>query len=227
MVGANFPEMNRREALKVLASLGAIALLPNRIYTESVNSQEFHFVGLGGGGCNALENIRSKGVRAKYTCVTNPIRPHLPKDVEFIKFVTPTCFDRKEMGSLSYGNIEDHTALDSQIKNVFSADSFFILLTALGGYTGTKLTRELAEHLIVNNKHFMIICSTPFKFEGKMNISIAEKVREQLTPLPNFHCFELGSLREVHGNMKLSEAFSKADEQFYSIFKGNVGQFQC
>jgi len=219
--------MNRREALKVLASLGAIALLPSGIYPESFKTKELHFVGLGGGGCNALENIRSNGVRAKYTCVTNPARPHLPIDVEFIRFATPACFDKKERGSLSSVNLDDHTVLGFQIKKVFSEDSFYILLAALGGYTGTKLTREVAEHLIVNNKRFMIICSTPFKFEGKMNISLAEKVKDQLKPLPNFLCFELEGLREIHGNMKLSEAFAKADEQFYSIFKENVAQFHC
>lgn len=219
--------MNRREAIKVLASLGAIALLPSRIYPESFKTKEFHFVGLGGGGCNALENIRSKYVRAKYTCITNPARPHLPEDVEFVKFVTPACFNWQEKGSLTSVNLDDYTALGSHVKMVFSEDSFYILLAALGGHTGTKLTKELAEHLIVNNKRFMIICSTPFKFEGKMNRSLAEKVKEQLKHLPNFHCFELERLRDIHGNMNLSEAFSKADERFYSIFSENVDKYHA
>jgi hypothetical protein len=216
--------MNRREAIKLLASLGAVALLPRGILQAPVSSREFHFVGLGGGGCNALENIHKKGVRAKYTCVTNPLRPHLPPDVEFVRFVPPACFDRNYMDSISKQSFDAAALPGPEIQHIFRDDSTYVLLAALGGYTGSKLVRELAEYLVLKNKRFIIICSAPFSFEGKVNIALAERIKEQLRPLPDFHCFDLQSLREIHGNMTLSDAFAKADEQFYDIFMANSGQ---
>lgn len=206
--------MNRREAIKTLTALSVIAILPKIIFSANPTTSKIHFVGLGGGGCNALEHIYKKGVKAKYTCITSPTRPHLPLEIKFIRFDSP-----KE--HFSTDDFEDYFSLSTEIENVFRNDSTYILMAGFGGYTGTNLTRELSKYLSKRNKKFMVICSMPFQFEGRGRNSFALRTKKELDYYPNFKCFDLEMIREIHGDMVLSKAFAKADEQFYTIFKNN------
>jgi len=172
-------------------------------------------VGLGGGGCNALEHIHKKGIKAKYTCITNPKRPNLPSEIEFIKFDSP------EKNYL-FDELEDVISLTPEIKNAFKDDVTYILLAAFGGYTGTNLTRELSKHLSKSNRMFMTICSMPFQFEGKRRNTLANRTKNILEHSPNFKWFNLDMIREIHGDMVLSKAFAKADEQFYIIYNDSI-----
>jgi cell division protein FtsZ len=200
--------MNRRELLKTLTVLGVAGLFPDNPYTSRPAARSVHFVGLGGGGCNALEHIHGKGVKARYTYITHPERPALPAGIRFISA------DPAQVNHL----LQEPETFFSQspaIENVFTEDATYILLAALGGDTGTTLVRELSRYLSKRGKSFMAICSTPFQFEGKRRIRLAEQAKGILEHSPNFRWFSLEAIRETHGNMLLSKAFALADEQFF------------
>lgn len=212
--------MNRREALKTLTTLSALSLMPKIIFPNTPTTSKIHFVGLGGAGCNVLEHIHKKGIKAKCTCITSPERLHLPIETTFIKFESP---NRKNI----YDVFEAYFSLSTEIENVFKDDSTYILMAGFGGNTGTNLTRELSKHLSKRNKKFMTICSMPFSFEGSNGIRFAQRTKNILEHSPNFKCFEMDRIREIYGDMSLWKAFSKADEQFYKIFKDNNNQCFC
>ena len=163
-------------------------------------SKKFHFIGLGGAGCNALEYIYRQGIKAKYTCISYPERPELPPDIRFIKCTRQIKRHLFETGSL------------------FKEDSKYILLAGLGGDTGSNLLVELASILWVRNKEFILLCSLPFSFEGAQRRVIAGNIKTRFKSMDNFICFDLEEMRQIWGNVTLKVAFEKADKEFYNLF---------
>ncbi len=204
--------MDRRKTIKVIASLGALTLLPSIDLINTSQKSNIHFVGLGGGGCNALEYIYRKGIKALYTCVTSPERQHLPSDINFI------LFDSPEKYFLSKNWYCEKLILPTEIEAVFKDNCYYYMLVGLGGYTGTMLINKLYPYLKARDKEFTIICSYPFRFEGKKRMEIANTKTKDIQNSVYFMSFKLEDLREMYGDMTLKEAFKKADEQYYKNF---------
>ena len=212
--------MNRRDAIKRLTALGTLGAIPGLVAAAAgsgnTQNKRLHIVGLGGGGCNALEFIHRQGFQAKYTCVTHPERPHLAGDIDFIRHIPP-CWLKSEERSIFLSDRTQKMEMPSRVRRLFSNDHYFILLAGLGGFTGTKMVEELTLYLDEHNRDFLAICSRPFAFEGSIMIDFAEPTRTRLQHIPGFKCFELEKLRSVYGDLKISELFARADEQFYKV----------
>ena len=163
-------------------------------------NKKIHFIGLGGAGCNALEHIYRQGIQAKYTCISYPGRPELPPDIQFIKYARLSKWHLFEAG------------------NLFKENSKYVLLAGLGGETGSYLVKELTSFLWVRNKEFLILCSSPFSFEGNQRRIIAAGVKIKFQSMSNFICFDLEEMRQIWGNISLKAAFDKADNEFYNHF---------
>jgi cell division protein FtsZ len=207
--------MNRRTALKTLTVFSMAGFLPEFVRSNKPAAGKIHIVGIGGGGCNALEYIRKKGVAAEYTCISSPDRHSLPPGVSFIPYDSPKYYNLLEYQ-------DDNLAIPAEIEKVFDGDATFVLLAGFGGFTGSNLTRALAGYLSKGNKRFMIICSMPFSFEGERRKRIALNTRRFLEHFTSFRCLEMETIRVACGNLPLSVAFEKADEEFYDIFRENI-----
>jgi len=72
-------EITRRAALKGLTILTAAAFLPTALFFGDEDEKMTHFIGLGGAGTNAVEFLFKNGIKGKFTCVSYPQRPKLPK----------------------------------------------------------------------------------------------------------------------------------------------------
>ena len=136
-------------------------------------NKRIHFIGLGGAGCNALEYIYRQGIKANYTSITYPERPHLPPDVHFNAYARISKWHLFEAGTL------------------FNENCRYILLAGLGGDTGSYLVEELTPLLWVQNKEFLILCSSPFSFEGNQRRIIAAGVKTKFQSMSNFVQFYL------------------------------------
>lgn len=169
------------------------------ISNTSMNKR-IHFIGLGGAGCTALEHIYQQGIQAKYTCISYPERPELPPDIHFIKYARLSKWHLFEVG------------------NLFKENCRYILLAGLGGNTGSYLVEELTPFLWVRNKEFLVLCSSPFSFEGAQRRIIAEKVKTKFQSMDNFICFDLEDMRQIWGNITLKGAFDHANKEFYKHF---------
>jgi len=172
----------------------------------------FHFVGLGGGGCNVVEGIHAKGVQGRFTCITHPERPHLPKQIQFLKF--PSLGELERRSPRGVPDMTRTFQLSDQIREVFSEGDTYILFAGLGGYTGTKIVEQLIPWLLKDHHEFAVYCSIPFAFEGERR-TIAVRLADQFHSLPNFHYFDLESVREKYFDFTVTET----GVEFWNLFK--------
>lgn len=186
--------MNRRNAIKsMLSGLILPVALPGMAQTK-----EFpHLIGLGGAGCNALQHIHSKGCKARYTFITEADHD-FPAGTNFIKYP-----------SLYKGNPSpvSPARLTDDIRNLFNKQDKYVLLCGLGR-TGGLLMNKIME-TYSDTRDIQVITTLPYRFEGAISRKRAEK---QLRTGVNYRIIPLESLRNMHGNITVGEAFSLADE---------------
>ena len=106
--------------------------------------------------------------------------------------------------------------------NIFNSNDVFVLLSGLGGYTGTFMTEELTLLLNQRRKLFLTISSLPFKFEGQKRRLIAENTLNKLKSMDRFQYYELENLKTKYGNLTLKDVFEKANEELYEIYRANA-----
>jgi cell division GTPase FtsZ len=192
--------------------------MDNELLNKEIQDRTIHFIGLGSFGSNALEIIYNKGVKAKYTYICYPKRKHLPADIDFIYFIPPGKIESDEMiERFKRPDMNVELVVPDEILALFNEDHRFILLSGVGGYTGTFMTEKLTKFLIENNKDFFVICRLPLSWEFQKK-PYAEEIRLKFQGLSNFRIFESDLLFKNYGNIKLKDAFEKLDEEFYNIF---------
>ena len=214
--------MNRRQLLKTITGLGYITLASKDYLFTQTKSKQPHFIGIGNAGSEALIYIYSKGITGKYTSI-NDRNPPIP-GINYIKFIPPndeliTNGDKV----IRISRMNNDVVVSEELKRIFESDDRYILLSGLGGFTGTKFTGALSQDLTAKNKDFISICSLPFDFESdpcKLNAPI---VVNNLKSKSNFEFFKLESIREQYGNLKMKDAFMLGNEFFYKIYLSQVG----
>lgn len=215
--------ISRREAVKGLLVLGTISLLPKFILTSFKGAAPIHFIGLGGAGSNQIEFLYKKGIKGKFTCISNPLRPHLSQEIQFINFIPPGESHYKNgVEVFKTSDMKQAIEIPNVVLNIFKSNDTFVLFSGLGGYTGTFMTEELTTTLQHNKKSFITISSVPFEFEGQKRRTLAENTINKLKSIENFHYYELDKIRNEYGDLTLKDALEKANEQIYEIYKANA-----
>lgn len=191
-------------------------MLSSYTLSEQVISRDLHLIGLGGAGCNMLEYIHGQGLKAKYTAISSPVRYGLPLGIGFIQYGPIS------KGLRDYSVTEQDLPISYSILELLEENNEFVLMVGLGGNTGSNLARQLSRILQSKGKRFMVICHTPFTFEGKSRRNLASRTLNELQRIHGVHSFNLDSIRDIFGDLKLSEAFLKADEQSYQLLRMNL-----
>lgn len=208
-------KMKRRELLKGLAALGAMALLPDIMAMGNQPNSNLHFVGLGNGGTNAMVHFHGKGIKAQYSCITGSYVSHLKPEMEHIFFVpSPDCV----VGGIHY---KERIALTPRMKAIFNKNDRFVILTGLGASLGTSLISNVLDLLQAGQKSYLAICSMPVVNEGRARVEYAKQKRMELDGLKNVLYFDHDSVNEEFGRLPIRQTFERADEIFYTIFKNN------
>lgn len=171
--------MKRREVLKGLTALGALALLPNMRTLGNRTNTNLHFVALGNGGTNAMSYIQTKSVKANYTCITGSNVSYLTPDVNHIFWETP-----KEL-RINGVYYRTPLSLTREMKAVFYGDETFVILAGLGSSVGTGLIIDTLEFLQFKQKNYLAICSLPFKNEGRAKNEYANQKKAELESFKN------------------------------------------
>jgi len=177
-------------------------------------------LGVGGGGCNAVTHMFKQGIIGVDFIICNTDSQAM--DTSPI----PNKIQLGESG-LGAGAIPD-VGRDSaeqkseDIRGVLNNGTKMLFITAgMGGGTGTgaapviaKLAREMGILTVA-------IVTIPFMFEGRKRRLQAEKGIEELRKqVDTLLIISNEKLREIHGNLKLSEAFGKADDILTIAAKG-------
>ena len=192
----------------------ALTWLQNIFLKE--NNNKNHFIGFGGAGSNYVEFFYEKGIKGKFTSISYPKRINFPLDINFISY---KLSDEKNI-ALSDINMEIN--IPNEIRNIFHSDDKFILLSGLGGYTGSLLLKEVSMLLKKLDKDFIVVCSLPFNFEGYKRQKLAEIIFNELQSYKWFKYYNLESIKKNYGKLPINIAFKKANEKVFDIISENI-----
>ena len=133
------------------------------------------FIGVGGGGCNIIEDMSKFDNRHNFI--------HVNSDFQALKLKTSKHkillgFEKK--AGLGCGGKEKcgKSLIDESIKNQlykFTKDEKLVhVVVTLGGGVGSGATPEIIEYLKTLDKEIVVFVTMPFKFEGKTRQSVAK-----------------------------------------------------
>ena len=184
---------------------GNISFLPSEDFSIFNNSENLHFVGFGGAGSNIVEYLHSKGINAKFTCISNPRRPNISSEIQFINYVYVV-----------------ENKIPTRIVNIFKSDEKFILLSGLGGYTGTFFTVEISKLLHKKNSPFLTIASMPFDIESAERHSKSDLAVKELEKIPNFYYYKFPEIKVLfNSKMNFKEIAEKTSHLLYELYEAN------
>ncbi|HRZ43114.1 MAG TPA: cell division protein FtsZ [Bacteroidales bacterium] len=180
-------------------------------------------IGVGGGGSNAVNHMYKQGIHGVDFMICNT-------DAQAIE-MSPVPVKIQLGQSLTAGNgagsnpeVGMNAAIENieDIREVLARDTRMVFITAgMGGGTGTggapviaKLAREM-DILTIG------IVTIPFSFEGRKRRQLAETgIQELRHHVDTLLVINNDKLRELHGNLKLGEAFAKADNILTDAARG-------
>ena len=184
--------------------------LPDQSQEESI----IKVIGVGGGGSNAVNHMFNQGIHGVEFVVCNTdiqaLRQSRVKNrVQLGKELTEGrgagC--QPERGRLS--------AIESMdfIKTILQRNTRMVFITAgMGGGTGTGAAPEIAKQARELGILTIGIVTVPFSFEGKRKIEQAMEGIDELEQYVDALLIIANErLREIYGDLKLSDAFATAD----------------
>ncbi|MPL97614.1 Cell division protein FtsZ [bioreactor metagenome] len=179
--------------------------------------------GVGGGGSNAVNHMYKQGITGVEFVVCN---------TDLQSLGTSPVPNRLQIGAgLTEGRgagnspeIGRNAALEDadDIREVLSKSTKMVFITAgMGGGTGTGAAPVIAQVAKELDILTVGIVTTPFGFEGtKRKNQASQGIEEMRKYVDSLIIINNDKVREHYGNLKLSEAFSKADDILTVAAKG-------
>lgn len=172
-------------------------------------------IGVGGGGSNAVNHMFRLGIKGVDFIVCNTDKQALEKSPVKNKIQLGVKSTRG-LGAGSIPDVGRDAALESieEIKQYFTEDTQMVFITAgLGGGTGTGAAPVIASIAREMGILTVGIVTIPFTFEGKKRRAQAEVGLEEMKKyVDTLLVIGNDKLREIYGNLKMSEAFEHADD---------------
>ncbi|MEG2554717.1 MAG: cell division protein FtsZ [Odoribacter sp.] len=184
--------------------------LPDQGQEESI----IKVIGVGGGGSNAVNHMFSQGIHGVEFVVCNTdiqaLRQSRVKNrIQLGKELT----DGRGAGCQpEQGRLSAVESIDF-IKTILQHNTRMVFITAgMGGGTGTGAAPEIARLAREMGILTIGIVTVPFSFEGKRKIEQAMEGIDELEEYVDALLIIANErLREIYGDLKLSDAFSMAD----------------
>ena len=180
-------------------------------------------IGVGGGGGNAVNYMYQQGIKDVDFIICNTdaqalAKSNVPKKIQLGESLTEGrgAGNKPEKGEQSaIENLDDVTA-------ILADNTKMVFITAgMGGGTGTGAAPIIAKAAKDMNILTVGIVTIPFRFEGKQRINQAvEGIRKLKESVDSLLVIDNGKLSEIYGDLKLSTAFSKADDVLATAAKG-------
>ncbi|MBX2846160.1 MAG: cell division protein FtsZ [Saprospiraceae bacterium] len=179
--------------------------------------------GIGGGGSNAVNYMYSLGISGVNYVICNTDNQALEMSSVPNKIQLGSTL-REGLGAGSkpeVGKEATEEALEA-IEDILQTNTKMVFITAgMGGGTGTGGAPVVARTAKDMGILTVGIVTMPFAFEGKKRRLQAEAGVEELrSEVDALLIISNDKLREIHGNLKVSEAFSKADDILTTASKG-------
>lgn len=180
-------------------------------------------VGVGGGGSNAVNHMYKEGITDVDFIVCNTDQQALVNSPVPIKI----HLGQTLTGGLGAGNKPEkgrEAAIENleDVQKVLKYNTRMAFITAgMGGGTGTGAAPVIAKAAKELGILTVGIVTIPFRFEGKKRIEQAvEGVKEISKHVDSLLVINNERLREIYGDLGISQAFSKADNVLTVAAKG-------
>jgi cell division protein FtsZ len=180
-------------------------------------------VGIGGGGCNAVNNMISSGLTAVEFIAANTDAQALAANKAPLKLQLGAKIT-KGLGAGANPEIGRKAALEDidMIRDSLRGADMIFITAGLGGGTGTGGAPIVAEVAKEMGALTVAIVTKPFLFEGKKRMKQAEEgvinlrmTADTLITIPNQRLLSISGK-----SMSLLEAFKKADDVLLHAAKG-------
>lgn len=180
-------------------------------------------IGVGGGGSNAVNHMFKQGIRGVDFAVSNTDSQALDASPIPNKIQLGTALT-EGLGAGSKPETGCKAALETidNIKEFLQMNTKMVFITAgMGGGTGTGAAPVIAQVAKEMGILTVGIVTLPFSFEGKNRKKQADEGLDELRKyVDTILVICNDKLRELHRDLKLSEAFSRADDVLTIAAKG-------
>lgn len=180
-------------------------------------------IGIGGGGSNAVNHMFRSGIKDVNFVICNTDSQALQSSEVPVKIQLGESLTEGR-GAGNKPEIGKQAAIESldDVTEALSGNTKMVFLTAgMGGGTGTGAAPVIAKAAREMGVLTVAIVTIPFKFEGKVRINQAiDGINELREHVDSLLVINNEKLREVFGDLKISEAFSRADNVLTSAAKG-------
>lgn len=180
-------------------------------------------IGVGGGGSNAVNHMYRQGITGVDFIICNTDQQALdlspiPNKIQLGSTLT------EGRGAGSNPSVGKNAAIENvdEMKELFEKNTQMVFITAgMGGGTGTGAAPIIAQTAREMGILTVGIVTIPFTFEGRRRKQQADEGLAELRDnVDTLLVICNDKLREMHGNLKISEAFSKADDILTVAAKG-------
>ncbi|MFM2317324.1 MAG: hypothetical protein RLZZ155_1656, partial [Bacteroidota bacterium] len=172
-------------------------------------------VGVGGGGSNAVNYMYNKGINGVDFVVCNTDAQALDNSPILNKMQLGHTLT-KGRGAGARPEVGRDAAMESieEIRALFHSDLQMVFVTAgMGGGTGTGAAPVIAQVAKEMGILTVGIVTVPFAFENKKRTAQATAgIEEMRKAVDTLLIIRNDKLRELYGNLSLSNAFSHADD---------------
>jgi cell division protein FtsZ len=187
------------------------------------NNSIIKVIGVGGGGSNAVNHMYNQGIKGVDFIVCNTDRQAL--DISPVPYKIQLGPSLTEgLGAGSIPEIGKNAAIENieDIRELLSKNTKMVFVTAgMGGGTGTGAAPVIAQVARELGILTVGIVTIPFNFEGKKRRQQAEDGLEGMRAnVDTLLVINNERLREISGNLSLTNAFSQADDVVNTAAKG-------
>jgi len=183
--------------------------------------------GVGGGGCNAVKHMYEQGIRGVDFIVCNTDAQSL----ETNPVPNKIQIGKKGLGAGSVPSVGKEAAIEDieKLRAALENNTEMVFITAgMGGGTGTGAAPVLAELAREMGILTVGIVTLPFGFEGRKRRGYAEDgINDLKDHVDALLIICNDKLRELYGNLKVTEAFDKADNILTTAAKSIAEIITC
>tara|TARA_B100000809_G_scaffold265933_1_gene326413 strand:- start:842 stop:2746 length:1905 start_codon:yes stop_codon:yes gene_type:complete len=180
-------------------------------------------IGVGGGGSNAVNHMYNQGITGVDFVICNTDAQALDQSLIPNKIQLGTTLT-EGLGAGADPLVGKNAAIEDvdAIKKVLENNTKMVFITAgMGGGTGTGAAPVIAQTAREMGILTVGIVTIPFSFEGRIRKQQAEQGLAELKEhVDTLLIVNNDKLRMMYGNLKMSEAFAKADDVLSVAAKG-------
>lgn len=180
-------------------------------------------IGIGGGGNNAVNYMFRQGIKDVNFVVCNTDAQALENSPVAVKIqLGPSLTEGRGAGNKPDIGRQAATENLDDVLEVLSKNTKMVFITAgMGGGTGTGAAPVIAKAAKEMGLLTVAIVTLPFRFEGNQRFQQAiQGINELKENVDSLLIINNEKLREIYGNLGLSQAFSMADNVLAMAAKG-------